>query len=165
MAGVEGGERSTVLSAPFKAEEWLHRATGRLGLPEPLSSVLLTESRKPPPAGWRWTPGLCGLDVERQGEALASSIFFTSRATQRQAACSFLQSSFKDTAGSWTEFFFSFPCLSRRIYLFIYLSQLYWDIIDIQNCTSLRRTTWWFGLCLYWEMSTTISVVNIHHHI
>ena len=37
--------------------------------------------------------------------------------------------------------------------LFINLKffQLYWDTIDIQHCVSLRYTTWWFYIAIFWN--------------
>ena len=38
--------------------------------------------------------------------------------------------------------------------------KLYWDIIDIQQCVSLRCTIWWFDICICCEMLTTIRLIN-----
>lgn len=37
----------------------------------------------------------------------------------------------------------------------------YWDIINTLHCISLRYTTW-FGICTYYEMITTIILLNHH---
>lgn len=38
--------------------------------------------------------------------------------------------------------------------------KLYWDTIDIQCCVSLRYMKWWFDVCIYCEMITTVRLVN-----
>lgn len=42
--------------------------------------------------------------------------------------------------------------------------QLYWDIIDILHCISLGRQHNYLTY-IYCETMTTVSLVNIHHHI
>ena len=44
----------------------------------------------------------------------------------------------------------SWKCLTMCI---LHL-QLYWDIIDIKHCVSLRHATWWFDVGLYCKMMT-----------
>ena len=38
------------------------------------------------------------------------------------------------------------------------------SIIDIQHHVCFRCTTQWFDICIYWEIITTVSLVNICHH-
>ena len=40
----------------------------------------------------------------------------------------------------------------------------YWDMIDMWHYITLKYTTYWFDVCMYCKMITTISSVNIYHH-
>lgn len=47
---------------------------------------------------------------------------------------------------------------SEPLYFF---SHLYWNKIShIQHCVRLRRTTWWFNICIYCEIITTVRLVS-----
>lgn len=48
---------------------------------------------------------------------------------------------------------------------FTYLLLKNWDVIDIEQCISFRWMKLCFNICMYCKMITTISLVNVHHHI
>ena len=62
--------------------------------------------------------------------------------------------------------------LSSILYRSVYWNELLLEFIFFSQDTvaikphgiSFRCTTCWFDICVYCEMITTISLVNIHHH-
>ena len=54
---------------------------------------------------------------------------------------------------------------SPTLVIFLCPLQLYWDIINIQHCVSLRCTMCWFDALIYCKMITIIVNVCISYHI
>lgn len=51
-------------------------------------------------------------------------------------------------------FLFSFLSFLSSFFHFFYTPQLYWDMIDIQHCISLRCTMRWFDLGYFFDLFT-----------